>query len=351
MKKTLLLILLLILGVSYSYSQTSPITAERLAYFTVPDSGDIPDTLLPYYGDLGVRRVIVADADGDGDQEILATDYTNGGRVHVMEVVQDSLLEIVWSSPAFESASGSSPRYIQVGDCDGDGNMEIIFPQAGVVDEINEDDVGRICIYEWDPGTASWGTAPSFTIKPSMVTAAGGREGLRLTREVLTVYDFDGDGKTEIIPHGAGDRKDVLILGITGTYTQAGGFASVFIEGGNPNDVTNGGDFVGGSFWNAIPTDINGDGKMEIINHHWDNYGFWSIDVEGPDSYTYPEATSVSDAESKGAYRRYQTGDPVSYMGASAVDVDGDGKYEIVGTQYQNSHNLAMISFPETASG
>ncbi len=57
------------------------------------------DSLLPYYRDLGVRRVIVADANGDGEQEILATDYSNGGRVHVMKVAQDSLLEIIWSSP------------------------------------------------------------------------------------------------------------------------------------------------------------------------------------------------------------------------------------------------------------
>jgi hypothetical protein len=60
-------------------------------------------------------------------------------------------------------------------------------------------------------------------------------------------------------------RKDVLILGISFEYP---GFASIYIEGGKPGEQTNGEDWgAGGSFWNAIPADIDGDGKLEIVNH------------------------------------------------------------------------------------
>ena len=63
---------------------------------------------------------------------------------------------------------------------------------------------------------STWGTEPAFSITPPMIESAGGREGLRFTREVLTVYDFDGDGRTEIVPHGGAPYKDgyrdVIIL-------------------------------------------------------------------------------------------------------------------------------------------
>ena len=262
MKKMILLVLLLTISVSFVNAQTSEVTAERMAVFTVPDTGAVVDSLLPYYKDLGVRRVIVADPDQDGLQEIIATDYSNGGRVHVMEVVGDSVLEIVWSSPVSGASSGSTPRFPQVGDCDGDGKMEVIFEQGGF--DNGDGTFGRIVFYEYN-GT-DWGKNPGLVITPTNLEAVGGREGLRLTREVLTVYDFDGDGKSEIIPHGNAPRKDVLILGVNGDI---GGFPSIFIEGGKPTVQANGGDWgAGGSFWNSEPADIDGDGSLEIINHH-----------------------------------------------------------------------------------
>lgn len=347
MKKMYLLFFFITFSASLITAQTSEISAERMAVFTVPDSGAVADSLLPYNGDLGVRRVIVADPDGDGVQEIIATDYTNGGRVHVMEVVGDSVLEIVWSSPASwnASGSGSTPRFPQVGDCDGDGKPEIIFEQRYY--DNGDDAPGRIAFYEFN-GT-DWGTTPGLVITPTSLAAIGGREGLRFHREVLTVYDFDGDGKSEIIPHGDSPRQDVLILGVNGDI---GGFPSVYIEGGKPGEQLNGGDWgSGGSFWNSEPADIDGDGNLEIINHTWNNYGFWSIDVEGPNSYTYPDAIDNADAKAKGAYQEYGTADAVSYFGARAADVNGDGRDEIVGTMYGQSHNISLFSFDATDNG
>ncbi|MCB0744339.1 MAG: hypothetical protein KDC67_10575, partial [Ignavibacteriae bacterium] len=342
MKKVFIFLIMLIGSYSLLMAQTTPISSKQMAVYTVQET---TDTLSPYYKGLGVRRVIVADANGDGEQEILATDYTNGGRVHVMKVVQDSLLEIIWSSPAATSSSGSTPRFIQVGDCDGDGNKEIIFEQNGFANP--DGTFGRIALYEWNG--SSWGDEAAFSITSAMVISAGYDLGLRFTREVLTVADLDGDGKTEIIPHAGDPYRDVIILGVNFSFP---GFASIVVEGGSNAKVpNNAAKFVGGSHWNSFLADVDGDGKKEIINHHWDKYGFWSIDINGKDSYTYPTVTDIADAAAKGAYHTYSDVDAVSYFGAQAVDVDGDGKDEIVGTQYGNSHNVAMLSFPETATG
>lgn len=325
MKNLLLLFTVILFTISTIQAQ-SPIEAVNMATYNAY-SGAAPDSATPYFGDLGVRRVIVADADGDGDQEVLATDYSNGGRVHVMEYDGAGNLEIIWSSPVSTTSSGSTPRFPRVGDCDGDGNPEIIFEQNGEA---------RIVLYEWDG--SSWGTEPAFEITNDMFLALNPAEvGIRFNREVFQAHDFDGDGKTEIIPYGNGPRRDIYILGIEGQFP---GFASLVMEGGLP-PVPNGRNWVGGSQWSSTPADIDGDGKLEIINHHWDSFGIWAIDVDGTDSYTYP------DTSKPGVYHKYHNVDALSYFGLTAADVDGDGSDEIGGTLAYNlaNNNFDMVLF------
>jgi len=325
MSKYFLLGSIILLLVVNLHAQSSPIEAVNMATFNAY-AGAAPDSSVPYFGDLGVRRVIVADADGDGNQEVLATDYSNGGRVHVMEYDGAGNLEVVWSSPVSPTSSGSSPRFPRVGDCDGDGNPEIIFEQSGEA---------RIVLYEWDG--SSWGTEPAFEITAAMILAIPGvsETGFRFNREVFQAYDFDGDGKTEIIPYGSSPRRDIYVLGIDGSFP---GFASLIVEGGLL-PVANGRNWVTGSQWSSTPADIDGDDKIEIINHHWDNFGMWAIQVNGPDSYTYP------DTSKPGVYYRYTPLDGNSYFGLAAADVNGDGRDEIAGTQYNNGFNMCLFQF------
>ena len=324
MKKTFLLFALVFLFVTTLQAQSS-INAVNMATYNAY-SVATADTTIPYYKDLGVRRVIVADADGDGTQEIISTDYSNGGRVHVMKYDGAGSLEVIWSSPISKTSSGSTPRFPRVGDCDGDGNPEIIFEQNGEK---------RIVFYEWNGAT--WGTEPAFQITNDMFRAAGSLEDLRFTREVFQVYDFDQDGKSEIIAYGNSPRKDIYVLGIEGTFP---GFASLVIEGGRP-PVANGRNWVGGSQWSSTPADIDGDGKIEIINNHWNQCGMWAIQVNGPNSYTYP------DTSKPGVYNKYSpTGkDGVSYFGMAAADVNGDGRDEIAGTLYQDNFDMVLFAF------
>ncbi|PKL82073.1 MAG: hypothetical protein CVV24_12005 [Ignavibacteriae bacterium HGW-Ignavibacteriae-3] len=334
MKKTALFFSIVFLFAATLQAQ-SGINVTNMATYNAY-SGATADSTIPYFKDLGVRRVIVADANNDGSKEIIATDYSNGGRVHVMKHDGKGNLEIIWSSPVSKTSSGSTPRFPQVGDCDGDGKPEIIFEQNNFYGT----NYGRIVFYEWN-GT-SWGTEPAYEITNDMFVAAGAKPPtsgatLRLNREVFTVDDFDRDGRSELITHSYGNsNRDVYILGIDGTFP---GFASLVIEGGRPGASQNGIDWATGSQWSSTAADIDGDGKLEIISHHWDRFGMWAIQVNGPNSYRFP------DKAKPGAYNRFTTPDALSYFGLAAVDVNGDGISEIAGTMYQSNFDMCLFQF------
>lgn len=345
MKKLYIVLFLSLIGIYSISAQTpSPISVQNTSAYNAafdPELDTAVAKLLPYYGDLGVRRVVVADASGDGKQEIISTDYANGGRVHVIAPSESdpAVLEVIWSSKVTAGASGSTPRFPQVGDLDGDGKPEIIFEQNSTK---------SILVYEWIDDMQLWGSEPVFTITAADMKNAGMLETtVRFTRECFVVYDFDGDGKSEFIPYGDSPRKDIYIFGVDGDIAE-GSFPSVYIEGGHPTETTNGRNWVGGSQWNSVPADIDGDGQIEIINHHWDSYAFWSIDVNGTDSYTYPDTNNANKAK---IYHKYAPKDAVSYFGARPVDVNGDGRDEIVGTLYGADFDLSLLSFTPADTG
>lgn len=357
MKKLYLVLILSFIGIcSISAQAPNPIAVQKVADYNAafdPGADSATKARLPYATDLGVRRVIVADANGDGKQEIIATDYSNGGRVHVIAPSESdpNVLEVIWSSKPNTKSSGSTPRFPQVGDLDGDGNLEIIFEQAST---------NSIQVYEWVDELSLWGTEPAFTMTSDMLVATGTYESpLFFSREAFSVYDFDGDGKSEFVPYfnglnGNKVRRDVYIFGVDGTFP---GFASVVLEGGKVGVDANARSWSGGSNYNTIPADIDGDGKIEIINHVWNAYGFWSIDVKGPDSYIYPDTASPNKANIFNSFFPQDAEhDFVSYFGVRPVDVNGDGRDEIVGSRYGSksgtgNFDIALMSFTSADTG
>ncbi|MFC2083670.1 LamG-like jellyroll fold domain-containing protein [Bacteroidota bacterium] len=330
------------------YSQLHTVAYNNVANFNQSDPLSI------YYGmdDPGVRGIWVTDdLDNDGKVEILATDYSNGGRINVFEYNGNGQLELVWSSPVlFDVNTNSTPRWVQSGDLDGDGNKEIIWP-SGLRYE------GEIQVWE-NVGDNDYGTATILDF-PANIHEPQGIGTYRMDRERGTVYDFDGDGQSELImanydaTASDGYFQKVYILSINGN---APGFASWQIEGGDPNvHPTNG--LTGGSWWHSVPADIDGDDKIEIVNHYWNFYSFWSIDVNGPDDYTYPSAPNPDGDVFGPVYYEFmktRNEDVVSYMGVEVVDVEGDGKDEIAGiTGYSgpNRFGIALVSIGQGEDG
>lgn len=290
--------------------------------------------------------IITDDLDGDGKNEILAVDYSNNGRVHCLEY-NNGVLELVWSSPVnlVESNPNSTPRWVQFGDLDGDGNKEIIFPSGPRYD-------GKLQVFE-NQGDNDYGTE-SIIDFPTNIHEALGIGLYRMDRDrSITVADFDADGSDEIIVINADGA--VYILSINGN---APGFASWIVEGGDPaNTAFN--KFSGGSQWHSTPVDYDGDGVKEIVNHYWNFYGFWSIEASAPNTYTYPSQENSDGGVNGPTYVEFMkplNEDGVAYMGILPCDVDGDGKEEIAGSFYVgggNAYNnrVGMVSLPTTAAG
>jgi hypothetical protein len=330
MNRNTTLLLVLVLAATAAFAQLSSVATHNSYQTKATWTG--PDSTMPYRIDQGIRSAwVTKDMDKDGKPEIVATDYSNGGRVHVFEFESPNILKLVWSSPNFYSSNApSTPRWVRDGDLDGDGNREVIFPVGAAY-------TGKVVVFEYN-GTdngygALAGTADLELPATQFDAILGAGAATRMNREVATVEDVDGDGRDELIM--ANQNSKVYIIGVVGDI---GGFGSWDIEGGDPTRYPENG-FSAGSWWHSVPADIDGDGKNEIVNHYWNNYGFWSIDVKGPDSYRYPTpgVDTLTNPNAKNYYYEYMADrgeDAVAYMGVQPVDVNGDGTKEIAGILY-----------------
>jgi hypothetical protein len=302
MKRFATILVLLLIGSVAVFAQMTE-TANHNAYDT-KSAWTGPDSTMPYEGDQGVRTVwVTQDCDKDGKPEILATDYSNRGRVHVFEMSGPNTLELVWSSPRHQpGGGGSTPRWARDGDLDGDGNREIIFPWYNSGDS-------AVQVYEYQGSDNDWGTTAALEL-PMNLFAPQGVGNFRMNREVGGVFHPDNR-------------------------------------------------FSGGSQWQSVQADIDGDGMKEIVNHYWNFYGFWSIDPMGADSYRYPMPSVDSatiDAAKTDFYHEYCPSDAVSYMGLTVADVDGDNKDEIAGVLYIGgtdplNYDVSLVSLTTADTG
>ena len=261
------------------------------------------------------------DMDGDGKKEVIVTDYA-GGRVIVYEYDSaNNAFDVVWSSPVVESRNHAyNPRTVNVGDLDGDGKPEIVFPSSHV-------DAEGFHIYEWDgvTGSDNYGTTFSSICKTEVDICCGvDGAGFRGDHERIDIFDIDGDGQQELITAiRRGSPRGTLISSLGATddieHNSGGG-----LETWSQEFLTNNDHYGGGSPYQALPADLNGDGKYELVNHHWNKFLFYNISSTGADTYVAPD----TGAAAVDAYFKATGNDQVSLFGGNAADIDGDGTDE-----------------------
>ena len=284
----------------------------------------------------GNSRTVIGgmDMDNDGKHEVIATDYA-GGRVIVYEIdLANNAFDVVWSSPVVEARNpyGTyNPRTVNVGDLDGDGKHEIVFPSSSV-------GASGYHIYEWDGvmGSDNYGTTYSAICAVEVDICCGtDGAGFRGDHERLTIFDIDGDGQQELITAiRRGSPRGTLVVSLQAgddLVHNSGGGLETWVNEFQTNSTIYG----GGSPYHALPADLNGDGNYELVNHHWNNFNLYNISSTGPDTYV------VADSGSAGAY--YQPtapSDEFSLFGGYAKDVDGDGNDEVYYADYGGSWSI-----------
>jgi len=333
MKKISTLLFLSLLVSAFVFGQT------HLGGKFIPKKTTVkPDSA--FFGDIGIRGSWVApDLDKDGKPEIIVTDYSKSGRVHVFQAAGNDTLEWIWSSPRLDTLSGtpygvggtSTPRTVRSGDLDGDGKGEIIFPRAGAT--------GGFLVFEWDGVTGShkFGTLPSAIIPNTVAygsnfgslagTAVEG--GLQLTVEHFEVADVDGDNQQELLTPknlAGGGNDDFLIIHALGDWsTNEPGLSTFEIEGGTRRLASS--KFGGGSPYGIHPVDLNGDGKMEIVCHNWNFLDYWVMKVTGADTYVTPDTTAPVNGTHY--YQITPTFDYVALFGGIVANLDKDNNSEV----------------------
>lgn len=341
MRKTLTILSLSFLISIFAFAQV-----HLGAKFTPKSTTTQPDSA--FFGDIGLRGAWVApDLDNDGKPEIIVTDYTKSGRVHVFQASGNDAIEWIWSSPRLDTLTGSpyglggssTPRTIRSGDLDGDGRGEIIFPRAGTG--------GGFLIFEWDGvnGSHKFGKIPSAVVPNGVLYGANFgalagtpvEGGLQFTVEHFEVSDVDGDGKQELVVpknlSGAAN-DDFLVISASGQWDfENQGFAAFEIEGSTYRFASV--KYGGGSPYAIHPADLNGDGKKELVAHNWNFSDYWVIKSTAADTYVLPQADTSAATES-GVHWHQMTPafDHVALFGGIVANLDNDNNEEVYFPMY-----------------
>ena len=277
------------------------------------------------------------DLDNDGKVEVVLSDYSGGGRIHVIENVGVDTWELIYSSPSLEPTTGSSEnaRGVGVGNLDGDEFGEVyIF----VGHDVEEGSLIKAVVPGPRLGALEASGDNEFPLLPDFWDFDENVPD-RFRTEQLNVADVDGDGIEELLfgNNGADNQFDnwyiVTATGLgTGlaTWTQEARWSSRATEDFDP--VNRG----GGSSYEIIPADLDGDDSFELVLQSWNNLNFSNVDVTGPNTYESPSGDH--------AFAKLGTGDTVSLFGCTVVDMDSNGDDEVYCPDF-DTRKLALINY------
>lgn len=240
------------------------------------------------------KGVRLADMDNDGEMDLIYTARGSGyegdlkrGRLYVRQGYGNFKF-----GPALQCDAGRSAYYVETGDLDNDGFLDILVPNEHA-DTVH---------YVMSPGAEIFGG--STTLVPQSVKASkipGYRShGINDVR----VADFNKDGNLDLVTANLGTNTVSIFLGNgDGTFQtdrllEGGGFCAFLAVG-----------------------DLDSDGDQDFVITHWTRRDVTSVFLNRGDADFFPR-------------KQYQTG--LGNYGVAIADVDLDGHPDIVTANYQD---------------
>jgi hypothetical protein len=250
------------------------------------------DYLLPMrtVGGVAVTDIAVADFDNDGNQDIAAAPdevqntfklsvFRNDGSGHFPTRVDIS-------------TGVTEPIHLSTGDIDGDGRVDLIF-------------ANKLNVTFWLNTSTGPGNI-GFAFTPTVLTASSSR--------LVSYIDLDGDGKKDLIMSVR--QTDIVTLEkiVVFRNTSSGGVIS-FTQSASFTLFT--------TLSNLVYDDFDGDGKTDIA--------YQKVSDSDSEFITILRNDSSPGAISFVSENAVENGPGFDSM--AAIDVDGDGKLDMVGTR------------------